>query len=119
MRKFLGLLFILLFVSPAIAEDLTEQQKIEVLLDTLASSDITFVRNGEAHDGAYARQHLEEKLKETKDINTAEDFISKVASVSSHTGTPYLVKFKDGTTIEAGKWLHDQLKEIENTEPME
>ena len=113
MRKLLGLFIVLFFASTASAAELTEPQKISALLDAFATSDVTLVRNGEEHDGKYARKHFEEKLKQTKDVKTAEDFIAKVATDSSHTGKPYIVKLKDGTQLESAKWLHAKLKEIE------
>ncbi len=113
MRTIFSLLFVLFLASPSFAASLTEQQKINALLDSLTTSGVTFIRNGEAHDGAAARKHLEDKLKDTKDVNTAEDFITKVASVSSHTGKPYLVKLKNGSEMESNTWLHQKLNEIE------
>lgn len=119
MRKILSVLILLFFAVPAVAEEMTEPDKIDALLDTIENSDITLIRNGEEHDGKWAREHFEEKIKQVKDINTAEDFIIKVASTSRETGKPYIIKLKDGTQLESEKWLHDQLKEFENTETME
>ncbi len=120
MRKIVGFFIVLICSFPAFAqEQLSESDKIAALLDAFSTSDITFIRNGEEHDGKYAREHLEAKLKETKDINTGEDFISKVASTSKETGKPYLIKLKDGTQIECAKWLRDYLKQVEDTELVE
>ena len=113
MRKLFGLFIVMFFAFPAMAEPLTEQQKIDALLDALSNSDIIFVHNGETMDSFAARQHLENKLKETKGIETAEDFIVKVASKSSHTGKPYLIREKvGGNETEAEKWFRDRLKEL-------
>ena len=117
MRKLASFFILTVFAATAaMAAQLTEQQKITALLDAFAKSDVTFVRNGEEHDGKYASKHLEEKLKEAKDVKTADDFIVKVGTASSHSGKPYIVKLKDGTQVESAKWLQAKLKEIEKTQ---
>jgi len=113
MRRLFSLFVLVLFAAGASAASLTEQQKITALLDAISDSGATFIRNGETHDAAYARKHHEEKLSHTKDVNTAGDFITKVASTSVHTGKPYLFQLKDGTKIEYGEWLRKKLSEIE------
>jgi len=45
-----------------------------------------------------------------KGIASAEDFINKVASVSSTTGKPYLIKFSDGREVKCGDYLKERLK---------
>jgi len=113
MLRLFSLMILVLFGSSAFAAQMTEQQKIAALLNAFDNPDITFVRNGEEHDGAWAKQHLEEKLKAAKpEVKTADEFIANIASTSSHTGKPYLIKMKDGTTVEAGKWLKQKLAEL-------
>lgn len=119
MRKVLSLLVVLLFAFPVFAEEMSEPEKIEALLDTVENSGVTFIRDGEEHDGKWAREHLEDKMKEIKGANTAEDFITKIGSFSRATGKPYIIKLKDGTQMESAKWLHAQLKEFETAETME
>ncbi len=109
----LGLLVTLVLGTQVFAATLTDQQKIDALLNSFTTSNVTLIRNGEEHDGAYARQHFQDKLKETKDVATAEDFITKVASKSSHTGEAYQIKLKDGTKVDSNTWLHTQLSAIE------
>ncbi len=64
------------------------------MLNALAQKkDLTFVRNGDAHNCEEAVSHLRLKLGNTRNrIDTAEQFIDKVASSSSITGKPYIVK---------------------------
>ncbi|HEU5046432.1 MAG TPA: DUF5329 family protein [Rickettsiales bacterium] len=112
MRKIASFLIIICFAFPAFAEKLSDQQRIDALLETLSTSDIVFVRNGVDMDAASARLHLEEKLKKTKGVTTVEDFINKVGSTCERTGKPYLIRQPDGKTMEAGQWFRDQLKEI-------
>ncbi len=113
MRKFLSVLIVVLFASNAWAAELTEPQKINALLNAFTTSDIIFIRNGEEHSGKYAYDHFEAKLKEVQGVVTAEDFITKVASTSRETGSPYMIKLSDGTTMDSSVWLHEKLKEIE------
>jgi len=114
MRYLIGLLMILFVSSNAFACEVSEKDKVKGLLDALTSSKITFIRNDEEHDGAYARKHLQDKLNNAKDIKTAEDFIDKIASKSSHSGKDYVIKLEDGSKIDAEKWFEEQLKIIEN-----
>jgi hypothetical protein len=112
MKRLFSLIVVVLFGSSAFAASLTEQQKIDGLLSALDAPGITFIRNGEEHDGAWAKAHLTEKLKSANPpITTADDFIATVGSTSSHSGKPYLIK-TDGKTIEAGTWFKDKLANI-------
>ena len=113
MLRILSFLTFILAGTAAFAAPMTEQDKIKSLLDAFKEPGITFIRNGEEHDGAWARQHLQEKLDKAKDVKTAEDFITKVASTSSHSGKPYQVKLKDGKVMDSGKWLHKKLAALE------
>ncbi|WP_058912830.1 YfeK family protein [Entomohabitans teleogrylli] len=98
MRKMLLLLSTLLVMSPVWAAlNAHEEARINAMLAELAKQqDIVFVRNGSEHNSAEAVSHLQLKLKNTrKRINSAEQFVDKVASSSSISGKPYLVKRGD------------------------
>lgn len=123
LRRFLVIFVVcLLFPFTVLAkEPLTELQKIDALLEAVKTSDLTFIRNGKEYSAKEAYQHLSMKLKNAqrswfappKEKWTAKLFIEKVASRSSLSGKPYLVKLKDGKTIEARIWLEARLKEME------
>jgi hypothetical protein len=113
-RIFAFLLFILAG-STAYAAGLSEQDKINGLLDALATSNITFIRNGESHDGAWAKQHLTNKLKDAKDVKTADEFIAKVGSKSSSSNKPYVIKTKDGKEEEASVWFKAKLADFDKS----
>ena len=114
MKRFIA--FVLLFVmgaTSAYAASQGEQGKIQSLLASLETPGITFVRNGESHDGAWARKHLEEKLTEMGDkVKTADDFITKVGTGSSHSGKPYEIKTSDGKTVAAADWFKSHLSDL-------
>jgi hypothetical protein len=113
---------LLVFVSVAVAADpaqkekpLTEDQKIEALIKHVAElKDAQFVRNDKEHDAKAAAEHLRKKWDYAKkEIKTARDFVDKIASKSSTTGKPYLIRFKNGREVKAGEYLLERLKEIE------
>lgn len=115
-------LFSLILSFPLFAKDsLTEQQKIEALLQVVKVSDVTFIRNGKEYPATEAYEHLKMKLRKaqgswfapSKDKWTALLFIEKVASKSSLSGDPYLIRTKDGKTVEAKGWLEGKLHELE------
>jgi hypothetical protein len=99
----------------AAGKELTEKAKIEALIAHLESlTDATFVRNGSDANAKTAAKFLRGKWQANdKDIKTAGDFIAKAASVSSTTGKPYLIRFKDGTVTPCASYLTAQLKKLE------
>ena len=104
-----------LYTTFAVAAPLTEQQKIDALIhrvETLPGAQ--FIRNGSAHDGKAAAEHLQMKRHYAGSrIKTAGDFIECCASRSSVTGLPYQIRFADGKTEDAAVFLRDELKLIE------
>ncbi len=105
-----------LWAFPAAAcETLSEPQKIEQVLKLIESSDMQFLRNGKAYDGAAARKHMEEKWQYAGNkITTAKQFIHYVGSKSSFTGESYFVHLKDGKEMKSETWLSEQLSIIES-----
>lgn len=86
------------------------QVEIDHLLKFVADSQCAFVRNGTAYKATEARDHLAQKLNYAKGrIATAEEFILKLATESSMSGTPYLIRCGK-TDAPAGAWLADELK---------
>jgi hypothetical protein len=92
-----------------------ETTKIEALIAHLESlTDATFVRNGSDNSAKTAAKFLRGKWQANdKQIKTAADFIAKAATLSSTTGKPYLIRFKDGTVTPCGDYLTAQLKKLE------
>ena len=98
------------FCFGAISENQpTERDKIEAALQRIGNSDLVFVRNGSEHTGKAAAEHLRSKLKQAgESVKTFDDFVDKVATKSSLSGKPYLVKFKDGRSQELAAWLREK-----------
>src|SRR5262245_32486185 len=80
-----------------------ERDKIESLLKHVEGlRDVKFVRNGMPYDASTAVTFLRRKWQsESGNVKTAADFIDKVASKSSTSGQPYLIRFKDGKEVKS------------------
>jgi hypothetical protein len=100
----------------------SELQKIDALLKSVKSSNVTFIRNGTDYTAEEAHEHLRRKLKSAqnswfappKEEWTAKLFIEKIGSHSSLSKKPYLVRFKDGKVLEARVWLTETLRKLES-----
>ncbi|MFY8189763.1 MAG: DUF5329 family protein [Bacteroidia bacterium] len=95
-------------------KELTEAQKIDKLIAYVEVTEAKFVRNGTEYSGVDAAKHLRMKREKAgKKITTARQFIDYLASKSSMSGEPYLMKFKNGTTLPVRDILYHQLKKLE------
>ena len=103
------------------AGPLPEKQKIELLIKRVAElNEAKFVRNGTAHNADTAATFLRRKWEANdSEVNTARDFVEKVASFSGTSGKPYLIRFRDGVETKSRDFLLTELKKIEKpvTEP--
>ena len=108
----LALAFGALLAFPArIPAEESLSQTIDYLLDYVAKSNATFIRNGQSHTPAEAVDHIKAKYEHFKsEIKTPEDFIRLSASKSLLTGQPYLVRTPDGKETPLSAWLTDALK---------
>ena len=88
-----------------------ERQKIEALIQTVEKlGGATFIRNDRSYDAASAARFLRGKWRSREnEVRSAEDFIKKVASFSSTTGKPYLIRFRDGREMPSAAFLREQL----------
>jgi hypothetical protein len=114
MIRRLSVFITLLLVSfAAFAAHVSEKDKINYLLNLLATADVTFLRNGEEWPGEKAKEHLQGKLHSAGDrIQTADDFISQVASKSLSSGQAYHIRMSDGSIVTSEKWLRKNLSEM-------
>ncbi len=94
-----------------------QEADIQYLLEYVAGSGCTFIRNGSENDPEAAADHLRLKYKRGKRyFNTAEQFIDRLASESSWTGKKYKINC-DGEVSESGVWLHKALNKRRSQEP--
>jgi hypothetical protein len=110
------LLLVLLSTSAhAAVPDALERQKIDYLIasvETLQGAE--FIRNGKSYDARAAADHLRLKLRTAgARVATADDFIRYCASVSSVSGTPYQIRFADGSVVSSEAFLRQRLAEFE------
>jgi hypothetical protein len=91
------------------------KEKIEALIKHVEGlKDAKFVRNDTEYDARTAAKFLRGKWRASEaEIKTAQDFIDKAASVSSTSGKPYLIRFKDGKEIKSGDYLRAELKKLD------
>ncbi|MDR0274022.1 MAG: DUF5329 domain-containing protein [Burkholderiaceae bacterium] len=94
---------------------MSEEEKIVALIESVRSTPegTQFVRNGTAYDVADAVSHLSMKYSKAKSrVKTAEDFIRYVASGSSISGQPYLIRYPDGTAVTAAAFFTERLRKL-------
>ena len=121
MLKVLIGLLLTFALQPACAGALSahEQARIDYLLTAVRSLEgAQFVRNNSSYSGSDAADHLAMKLRRASsslfapDVDqwTAEMFIDRLASESSVSGKPYLIRFSSGRERPSGEWLYEQLR---------
>lgn len=89
------------------------QAEIDHLREYLARSGCKFYRNGDWHDAASARRHIDRKyayLREREMADTAELFIERAASRSSRSGKAYQVRCDGAKAVEASRWFRGELE---------
>ena len=91
-----------------------EQRTIEALIASVAQlSGATFLRNGESYTASSAARFLREKWRSRQsEVRSAEDFIDRVASFSSTTSKPYLIRFADGREVPSAEYLRAELAKL-------
>jgi hypothetical protein len=103
----------------ATAEELSakEVERIEDLIAAVAyRTDAAFIRNNQAYDSTVAAEFLRRKWRaQTDRVGSAEDFIEKVASFSSTSGRPYLIRFGDGREVPCSVFLRAELAKLQGT----
>lgn len=98
-------------VQPAAA---FRPDRIGELLRAVETSDAVFVREGKDYAGEAAAQFLRAKLAAHRGpAPTVDEFVDRVASVSSRNGEPYQVRRADGTVLPMRDWLRAELQRID------
>ena len=110
-RQLASAMLIVTFAGQTFATESLEQT-VHYLIDYVAKSDATFIRNGVSHTPAEAVAHIKAKYEHFKNqIKTPEDFIRLAASKSLLTGKPYLVRTPDAKEMRLDVWLTEALKQ--------
>jgi hypothetical protein len=109
-----GAAFALAQVATAAPEG-PAKDEIDHLLQYVAASSCTFVRNGSEYPADKAREHLADKYRFVGNrISTAEDFIAYLATKSSLSGEPYHVHCGKNDAL-SGAWLTTELNRYRQT----
>jgi hypothetical protein len=93
-----------------------EKKKIEALISGVEQmTAAVFVRNGKNYSAPLAAEFLRRKWKSRQsEIHCAADFIDQVASVSSTTGKPYMIRWNDGKERPSAEYFKSQLSQMES-----
>ena len=86
------------------------ESSITYLVEQVARSNLTFIRNGTPHEGSEAAEHMLKKYRhfESK-IRRPEDFIRLAGTRSLLSGKPYQVVTADGMKVPTADWLQARL----------
>ena len=111
----LSVAVLLASVGVQAAPNAAEKARIERLIAYVeAQTTIRFVRNGTAYSSKDAAKFLRGKYdKMGEHVSTAQQFIDQIASRSSTSGEPYLIRFADGRQVPAARFLGDELARID------
>ena len=119
MQRWLVGVFVLLTICSAVPAPAAEsiEQTVAFLLHRIETTDVTLIRDGQAHTPQEAVAHVRAKYRTFKaQIKTPEDFIRLAATKSLLTGQPYLVRTRDGKEMPLNTWLSNALLEHRNNE---
>ena len=104
-------LLALCLAAPLTVADTEAEAEIQSLLTHVETSGCEFQRNGSMHDAADAADHLRLKYSRGKRyVNSAEQFIDRLATESSWTGKPYTI-ICEGQEEPTSDWLRRALAE--------
>jgi hypothetical protein len=96
----------------ALALSSEEVARVDKFLVALGQEkELVFIRNGREFEVTRAVNHLKRKLKsQANKLATAEEFIDHIASSSSISGKPYLIRRPGGQNEEAKPYFQELLK---------
>ena len=101
-----------LWNTPTRAADPEVELEVNRLLEKVAESGCDFERNGSLHSSTDAASHLALKYERgERYVDTAEDFIDRLATKSSWSGKPYWV-ICAGERTPSGDWLRGLLAAV-------
>lgn len=113
MRRLLPIAMLLAMGASAAqaTPDARAERDIRHLLEFVADSGCTFIRNGDAHDAKAAADHLAMKYGKARSrLTTPEAFIEHIAARSYFSGREYRVRCPGMAEQASARWLGDELK---------
>jgi hypothetical protein len=114
-RALVGAAFALVAWGAHAAVSALETARIDRLIEYVASqSQVKFIRNGREYSSKEAAMFLRAKFdKMGEHVSTARQFIEQIATGSSTSGKPYLIRFSDGRTVTAAQFLGAELERMD------
>ncbi len=105
-HRILGCLLLAFALMPVVSLADTMDEEIDYLISSVGRSGCTFIRNGKRYSGRDARAHLRSKRRRNAHlIDSTEEFIEKIASESSTSGKPYLIRCGRQQQETANAWF--------------
>ena len=92
-----------------------ERARIDRLIRYVQTrKDVRFIRNSRDYSSEEAADFLRKKLdKMGEHVNSAREFIDQIASKSSTSGEAYAIRYANGRTEPAAKFLGDELRRMD------
>ncbi len=95
----------------------TSEKEIQHLLEFISQSDCIFIRNNSEYPAKEAREHLQTKYDYARRwVDSAEQFIERIASKSSISGKRYQVRCR-GQLFYSRDWLQQELTRYRARQP--
>ena len=110
---FLALMLLapLLLLAPPVAASRVEDPEIKHLLEFVRGSACDFIRNDKRHDARDAADHLASKYRRGRRwVNSADQFVSRIASKSTMSGDVYRVRCPGAAEQTSSAWLTGELQ---------
>jgi hypothetical protein len=117
-RVFLPVVLLALVFLPVFAAgiDAEAAAEIEFLLEAVGVSGCVFIRNDKDHSSEEAEDHLRLKYRNGKRwVKSPEQFIERIATKSSWSGDPYLIRCSDAEQQSTGEWLSARLADYRDS----
>ena len=103
-------ILVLFFCGGVTAGNSDADTEISYLIQAVGDSGCTFLRNGTEHSPQDAANHMRLKYKNGKRwVNSAEQFIERLATKSSWTGKPYYLLCEGAEPQLSNAWMRHQL----------
>ncbi|MBD3671137.1 MAG: DUF5329 domain-containing protein [Gammaproteobacteria bacterium] len=95
-----------------------QKREVDYLLEYVAQTDCTIIRNGTRHDADEAVSHIQQKYEYFRDrIDSTESFIEYAASRSTLSGRDYQVDCPGQAIQTTSQWLRDALSAYRAQQP--
>ena len=110
-----GRLSVLVFVilMPADSFAASSDDEIRYLISSVGRDGCVFVRNDRSYTRRQAREHLRSKWRLNEQlVESAEDFIEKLASRSVTSGQPYMIQCRGEQPTTAREWFRARLEQF-------